>query len=267
MTAKYARIGAALATDISRGRYQPGERLPSESEIMVTWGVSRTTARGAIRELVNNRLAYTVQGIGTFAVEGPLMNVLPSATSFSQVVHEQWRKPGSRIITFEHVEADPETAHRLEMAPTGPLLHLERVLLADEVPVSLSDTFLSVAALGDVHERLTTDAISRDGLYRTLESHGASIDGGDQTISSIAADMRVATMLEVTNRTPLLLAVRVGRTRGIPVEYSKIFTRPDQAVWAINLGNALAVEEPPQPPGSPPRGSSPTTNDRTKDSE
>lgn len=41
-------------------------KLPSENSLALRFGISRTTARAAIEKLVNNGIAYRIQGAGTF---------------------------------------------------------------------------------------------------------------------------------------------------------------------------------------------------------
>jgi GntR family transcriptional repressor for pyruvate dehydrogenase complex len=60
-----------LTEKIRRGRYKPGEKIPTEPEIMAEQGVSRTVVREAISRLQAAGLVETRHGVGTF--------VLPSA--------------------------------------------------------------------------------------------------------------------------------------------------------------------------------------------
>jgi DNA-binding LacI/PurR family transcriptional regulator len=48
---KHKRIRQALADAIASGQYEPGQRLPSESELVKTFGASRPTVTRALREL------------------------------------------------------------------------------------------------------------------------------------------------------------------------------------------------------------------------
>lgn len=48
---KYQQIIQSLTEDIATGRYEPGQRLPSESELVATFGASRPTVNRALREL------------------------------------------------------------------------------------------------------------------------------------------------------------------------------------------------------------------------
>ena len=72
-----------LVGKIRDGRYQPGEKLPTEPELMVEQGVSRTVVREAISRLQAAGLAETRHGIGTFVLEAA--SHLPHQLDFSTV--------------------------------------------------------------------------------------------------------------------------------------------------------------------------------------
>jgi DNA-binding FadR family transcriptional regulator len=54
-----------LQQQLSLGVYQPGDKLPSEPELMAQFGVGRSTIREAIRILANTGLLTVRQGSGT----------------------------------------------------------------------------------------------------------------------------------------------------------------------------------------------------------
>ncbi len=58
----------SLAASILEGRIQPGDKLPTESEIMARFDVSRTVVREALSKLQASRLVETRHGVGTFAL-------------------------------------------------------------------------------------------------------------------------------------------------------------------------------------------------------
>jgi GntR family transcriptional regulator, transcriptional repressor for pyruvate dehydrogenase complex len=58
----------SLAASIREGAIQPGDKLPTESEIVARFDVSRTVVREAISRLQANRLVETRHGVGTFAL-------------------------------------------------------------------------------------------------------------------------------------------------------------------------------------------------------
>jgi GntR family transcriptional regulator, transcriptional repressor for pyruvate dehydrogenase complex len=57
-----------LAAEISSGRIAPGARLPTEQELTVALGVSRTVVREAVAVLRAEGLVETRQGVGAFVV-------------------------------------------------------------------------------------------------------------------------------------------------------------------------------------------------------
>jgi GntR family transcriptional regulator, transcriptional repressor for pyruvate dehydrogenase complex len=61
----------ALADSIQQGALQPGDKLPTETEIMQRFDVSRSVVREAISRLQANQLVETRHGIGTFALAPP----------------------------------------------------------------------------------------------------------------------------------------------------------------------------------------------------
>ncbi|TDD51990.1 FadR/GntR family transcriptional regulator [Saccharopolyspora elongata] len=59
---------AALNEQLSGGAWAPGERIPTELELVAELGVSRTVVREAVRALVHLGRLESRQGAGTFVV-------------------------------------------------------------------------------------------------------------------------------------------------------------------------------------------------------
>jgi GntR family transcriptional regulator len=62
----YYQLEVLLRQQIAQGRWKLGQRLPSEKELCEHYGVSRTTVRQAVGNLVANGLLYHAKGKGTF---------------------------------------------------------------------------------------------------------------------------------------------------------------------------------------------------------
>jgi len=59
-------VASKLQQQLSLGEYQPGQKLPSEPELMAQFGVGRSTIREAVRILANSGLVKVRQGSGTY---------------------------------------------------------------------------------------------------------------------------------------------------------------------------------------------------------
>ncbi|WP_233004701.1 GntR family transcriptional regulator [Exiguobacterium aurantiacum] len=72
---KYNMVKDHILEWIKDGTVRPGEKIPSENELVQSFGVSRHTIRQAVGELVNEGYLYREQGSGTYCSP-----VLPTST-------------------------------------------------------------------------------------------------------------------------------------------------------------------------------------------
>jgi GntR family transcriptional regulator of arabinose operon len=63
---KYRQVLESLSKDILSGRYQPGQKLPSEAALVQQFGTSRITVGRALRDLAQRGLIDRVAGSGTY---------------------------------------------------------------------------------------------------------------------------------------------------------------------------------------------------------
>jgi DNA-binding FadR family transcriptional regulator len=66
-----AELARQLAEQIRSQRFKPGDRLPTEAELMRQGGVSRTVVREAVAALRAEGLVITRQGVGAFVADTP----------------------------------------------------------------------------------------------------------------------------------------------------------------------------------------------------
>ena len=65
------KVSDELRSQIVKGRYKTGDRLPSEAQLTQEFGVSRTVVREAIAALRSDGLVEPRQGAGVFVLEPP----------------------------------------------------------------------------------------------------------------------------------------------------------------------------------------------------
>jgi len=66
---KYEIVKSWLQNNIIKGILVPNDKLPSESELIKQFGVSRNAVRQAINELIKDHLVESRHGIGTFVLK------------------------------------------------------------------------------------------------------------------------------------------------------------------------------------------------------
>ncbi len=73
----YHQVATIIKDQIHSGQIKPGDKLPSESEMITHYKIGRLTVREALKQLVNDGYVEKVQGKGTFCKSflGKKMNI------------------------------------------------------------------------------------------------------------------------------------------------------------------------------------------------
>lgn len=132
----YQQIAARLRDAIDNGALRPGERLPSEQDLIDATGVSRGQVRAGIDEIVQDGLAVTRQGAGTFVVDPPQRQRFEIGRHLDHLATPTTEL--DVIVTREPATA--EDAHRLQVSEGTDILRRTFVQhVADEtVPLQRS---------------------------------------------------------------------------------------------------------------------------------
>ena len=78
------RVSEAMRNEIIVGQLKPGDKLPSESELMTRFGVSRTTIREAMKLLKAANIVEIKRGNGTYVSEKTGITEDPLGLQFSE---------------------------------------------------------------------------------------------------------------------------------------------------------------------------------------
>lgn len=68
----YQQLAIILKEQINSGQIKPGEKLPSESEMIEYYRIGRLTVREALTQLVNENYVEKIQGKGTYCKQPPI---------------------------------------------------------------------------------------------------------------------------------------------------------------------------------------------------
>ena len=70
VAAKHRQVFEIVRSRIQSGDYQPGDRIPSEANLIQEFGVSRPTVARALQELQRRGLVNRRRGAGTYVSRG-----------------------------------------------------------------------------------------------------------------------------------------------------------------------------------------------------
>ena len=124
-TPLWEKIYRSLVEDIQRGRYPVGSVLPTESEIIDTFGVSRHTARRAYAELVRLGYVRRTPHVGSQVINtGHLPNFYYEVESFSNLDPYHNLQP-REILAQSHFVYAPGEEEDLPFAENEPVWRID----------------------------------------------------------------------------------------------------------------------------------------------
>lgn len=214
----WRQIAATLAREIEVDGLTPGTRLPTEAELSIRFGVNRHTIRRALDTLVRSGQVRVEQGKGAFVADDLLDYEISTRTRFSERIRRQNRVPEGHVLRLRQLEASPAVAAALEIAERSPVMLLERIGLADGVPISLADHYFPVERLPGIADALRATNSITDAL------RAVGIDDYVRRSTRVTARMPTAAeadRLQVPRIRPLLVCENLNvDSDGRPTEFS-----------------------------------------------
>ena len=127
----YEQLMNILERDIRTGKYSPGDRIMTESELSKKYGISLITVRKAISLLTEKGLLIKKQGKGTFVAKPKYSRNIRRLSGFPQMCEQLGVVPGGRMLDNRLIAADEKTAKKLGVAPGSDIIYIHRLRYAD----------------------------------------------------------------------------------------------------------------------------------------
>ncbi|WP_326561676.1 GntR family transcriptional regulator [Micromonospora sp. NBC_01796] len=218
---RHVTLATTIREAIARGDYTPGERLPAERELADRFNASRTTVRLALSALKSQGLVGSGQGQGTYVRKARPIRVLAMdqdraarraehhAATFNSEAARQGRVGRQDIREVGQVPATAETARWLAVPEGTDLLVRRRIMLIDEEPYQLGDSYYLADLVKD-----TAIAVSEpveEGVLSVLErAHGKPIAYYIDELSFRMPTPEEAELLKLDPGVSVVRAVRVA---------------------------------------------------------
>lgn len=167
--ALHRQLADLIRAAITAGACRPGEPLPSEAELAVTVGLSRTAVRDALDILAGEGLLVKRSGAATRVATPPPVRHMATSRYADELARIRALKPGqdhplTSAFTVDHgvgwadyaVEsqysqdaATDDDAARLHLAAGAPVLRRQLVKWAGGAPVQLQESVIPLELIAD----------------------------------------------------------------------------------------------------------------------
>lgn len=215
--APYQRVKQHLKQALGQGRWRPGVLMPSESELVAQFGVSRMTVNRALRELQAEGLIERIQGVGTFAAQLHRVSSTLTIRNLQEEIEARGHVHHAEVHVQREEAAGPALALQLGLVPGATVFHTLIVHHDDGVPLQCEDRFVNPAAAPDY---LHVDFSRTTPTRYLLEV--APVWDAQYTIEAGAASTDEARLLQIPAAEPCLVMVRRTMFGGVPITLARL---------------------------------------------
>ena len=246
---KYQEIADRLRDQIDSGALQPGERLPSEPDLVRQFDASRNTVRLALALLTNQGLVVTRQGLGTFVTEPakPFTALLskvsmqPASQSTSTLLPHVGEVDGESETSRQIVEKAPASAsvaEKLQIAPGDMTVVRRRQGSIGTVPWMMMSSYFPL----DIAEGTPLEQAGEiaDGSIRLLDELGYPQVGFVDEIGARMPNTREFAFFGLSTGTPVIVVNRTAYAQDRPIRLTRYIYRGDRVRLTHEVGSIPA---------------------------
>jgi GntR family histidine utilization transcriptional repressor len=207
-----------ILDNIRSGKWGTSTRVPSENDIVRSFGVSRMTANRALRELRDAGVLVRVAGVGSFVADQHAHAHPLKIRSIADEIRERGHAHRAEIISLERVRAAPELAADFSIASRSELYCSVIVHFENDRPIQLEERYVLPKLAPDY---LTVD-FSRTTPYDYL-IRVAPLQEAQHLLRAVMPDERTRVLLTMAPDEPCLLMIRRTWTAGAVASLARLY--------------------------------------------
>ena len=232
----YQQLNNQLRLLIAGGESPVGSKFLTERQICDRFGVSRATANKALSNLVSEGLLEFRKGVGTFVRGRSLDYNLRALVSFTDKARVAGKEPSTQVLQFETVRAEDvldDVPQLLQVTPEANLYYMERLRLADGLPVILEKRYV----VTEFCPNLSAEDVGGSLYSLWTDRFQLQIEGADESIRAVNTRGADARALRLRDGAAGMLIRSVGYlVGGRPLWSERTLYRGDSYEFQSRLG-------------------------------
>jgi len=195
----YKQVLDVLNEKITRGEFRPGDKLPSEADLMQYFGVSRITVRAALAELVEDGILTRSQGKGTFVAPQKIAYPAMDLPGFNRSCIIAGKKPSTKLLEKGWCYPSEKQAAFWGISSNEKIIYSKRLRFMDGVPTVIEVNHYPPHLTYLLEEDLN------ESLFNIFNRYSYPYKVTERTLEICRATPEEAKLLNIKPNTPLLL--------------------------------------------------------------
>jgi GntR family transcriptional regulator len=231
---KYLQLVDIIRGQILSGELNAGDRLSSENDLKLEYGVSSTTVRKCIDILRSEGYIERMQGIGTFVKTLQVERSLQKILSFTKNMEQAGLQPSTDVLERRVIDKYGTYHTKLGLERGHQVLMIKRLRYGDGIPMMLEKRYINMGLCAGIIEEDISGS-----LYRIYEEvYGIRLASSKQHLRLYFLDSEEASLLSCMASTPAFLVT--GTTFAdnmVPLEYEESLYRGDKYEFFVDISN------------------------------
>jgi GntR family histidine utilization transcriptional repressor len=214
----YLQVKRHILDNIGSGKWGTATRVPSENDLVKSFGVSRMTANRALRELRDEGVLVRVAGVGSFVADQHAHAHPLEIRGIADEIRRRGHAHRAEIVTLERIYAAAELAEDFGIAPRSDLYCSVIVHFENDRPIQLEDRY--------VLPKLAPDYLKMDFNLITPYDYlikVAPLQEAEHLLRAVLPDERTRKLLGMQPDEPCLLMIRRTWTAGQIASVAKLY--------------------------------------------
>jgi GntR family transcriptional regulator len=220
----YYQLQELILKDIENGSLLPGAMIPTEQQLVESYGVSIGTVKKAVLNLVHRGYLYRIQGKGTFVTGTTLRR--ESLRYYRLLDHFGGDESNLSVkpVGIRKLPGFKPVNRFLEIRADQSLFELKRIFLLDGSPTVFSISYLPQNLFKKLSDYPAAE-FEKKPLYATIEEkYGIPTISNRELISAAFPSREAAEALEIPKDVPVLYLEMLAFTyRKKPYEYRRAY--------------------------------------------
>lgn len=229
----YYQLQQTIIEKINEGIYKENESIPPEQYIIKESGLSRTTVRQAIENLVTEGYLEKRRGIGTFVISRQKnMWNLEKLRSFREEFESKGSTSSTKLLSLKKIKSTKEL-ERIFGDEIMSFYELKRLRYLNEVPVILVTTYVPEKYVKGLEQYNLSDQSLFDIM---VKDYGFTIGFAEKEFRAKRVEPQDSELLNIGKHDPIQhVKTTTYSEGGFPIEYSISRDRGDLSVYKIKI--------------------------------